>query len=94
MREICIFTLLTILSPLVTGIIICLYKFFSEKCSKLQRYFLLRKKEKGMQMIIKQYSSWYDDEQIAIIKACILNNRYERANLFSLNDLKIWKAFI
>ena len=54
MREICIFALLTILSPWVTGVIICLYKFFGEKCSKLQRYFLLRKKEKEMQMIIKQ----------------------------------------
>ena len=86
--------LLAILSPISVGIAICLWKFFEEKCYKVQKYFMLRKEEKQMQKNLSKYSDWYSKEQIATIKACVLNDRYERANLFSKDDLKIWKAFI
>lgn len=94
MEAIVIICLLAILSPLGVGVSICLWKFICEKSFKIERYFLLRKEEKQMQRNLKKYSDWYDEEQKAIMKACILNNRYERTNMFSLNDLKIWKAFI
>lgn len=94
MREICIFTLLAILSPWATGIIICLYKFFYEKVEKILRYFSLRKQEKQLCEWLKNKDNWLDIDEVAILKAKMLNIRYERINLFSIDDLKIWKAFI
>lgn len=89
-----VFCLLAILSPISVGITMCLWRFFEEKCDKTQKYFMLRKEERQMQRSLREYSDWYNEEQIAILKACILNNRHERTNIFSLDDLKVWKAFI
>jgi hypothetical protein len=94
MKELCTIALLFVLAPWVTGIGICLFKFFGEKVEKLEKWFALRKEEKQMQKNLKKYVDWYEKEQVAVIKACILNSRYERSSLFGKDDLKIWKAFI
>ena len=94
MRTLCGIGLIAIIIPWAIGIGICLWRFFSEKWDKAIRYFELMKEEKQLQKNLREYADWYRKEQIAVIKACILNNRYERKSLFSKDDLKIWKAFI
>lgn len=94
MRDLCVIGLLLIASPWVVGIVICILKFFGEKYDKLVRYFELLKDEHNKERLLIEYKDWYTNEQKAVIQAYILNNRYQRKHLFSLNDLNILKAFI
>ena len=94
MRDLCVIGLIFVCAPWVTGIGICLWKYFSILWDKLARWFELKKVEKKMQKLIDEYYHWYTAEEVAIFEALIYDSKYKRSRLFSINDLKIWKAFI
>ncbi len=94
MREICGILLLVIIVPWFIGICVCIWRYFSKEWDKVARWFELRKDEKQKLKCLEEYKDWYGPEHKAMLKACILNDRYERKKLFSIDDLKIWKAFI
>lgn len=94
MRDLCVIGLLLIIMPWVVGIVISLLKFLSEKYNKILRWFELLKDEREKKQCLEEYRSWYTPDEKAMIYAAMLNSRYERKHILSLDDLKIWKAFI
>lgn len=94
MKAMCGIALLSLFIPWIIGICVCLWRYFSILWDKVIKWFELRKDEKQKLRCLEEYKDWYGIEHKAMLKACILNDRYERKNLFSKDDLKIWKAFI
>lgn len=94
MRDLCVIGLILICAPWVTGIGICLWRYFETEWNKVARWFELKKNEKETQRLIDKYRHWYTTEEVAIFEAFIYDSKYKRSRLFSLDDIKIWKAFI
>lgn len=94
MRDLCVIGLLFIIMPWVVGIGICLWRYFSIEWDKLARWFELKRNERKLQKLIDEYYHWYTAEEVAMFEALIYDSKYKRSRLFSINDLKIWKAFI
>ena len=94
MRDLCVIGLLLIAMPWIVGIMICILKFLGEKYDKLIRWFELFKDEKEKKQCLEEYRAWYTPEEKAMMYACMLNDRHERGQIFNIDDLKIWKAFI
>lgn len=89
MRDLCVIGLLLIASPWVVGIVICLWKYFSIEWDKMARYIELTKLIWKVKRLLKQS----DDNKVTRL-AILIHAKGERAQIFSIDDLKIWRAFI
>lgn len=89
MRDLCVIGLVLIVSPWIVGIVICLLKYFSIEWDKMARYVELTKLIWKVKRLLKQS----DDNKVTRL-AILIHAKGERAQIFSIEDLKIWKAFI
>lgn len=89
MRDLCVIGLILICAPWVTGIGICLWRYFESIWDKMARYIELTKLIHN----IKRMLSNSDENKVTRL-AFLIEAKYQRSQLFSLDDLKIWKAFI
>ena len=89
MRDLCVIGLILIASPWIVGIVICLLKYFSIEWDKMARYVELTKLIWKVKRLLKQS----DDNKVTRL-AILIHAKGERAQIFSIEDLKIWKAFI
>lgn len=94
MKELCVIALLFVLAPWVTGIGICLFKFFGEKMEKLEIWFALKKDERHLKKFLRSNSNEMTTDEQAMLIAAIAANRHVRSLIFNIDDSKIWKAFI
>lgn len=90
----CGIALLSLFIPWIVGICVCLWRYFGTLWDKVAKWFKLKKNEREMQKFIDEYYHWYTTEEIAILQASIYDSKYKRSQIFNINDLKIWKAFI
>lgn len=89
MRDLCVIGLILIFVPWVVGIGICMWNFFSEKYDKVAKYFELTKLIKQIKRLLKQ-----SDDNKAVRLAFLIEAKHQRSQIFSIDDLKIWRAFI
>lgn len=89
MRDLCVIGLLLIASPWVVGIVICILKFLGEKYDKFVRYFELTKLIRKIKRLMKQ-----SDDSKVVRLAFLIEAKHQRSQIFSIDDLKIWRAFI
>ena len=94
MRDLCVILLILIISPWFVGIGICLWRYFSNIWDKVAKWTELKRNEKQVKRLIKNYGDWYTAEENAIYEASIYDSKYKRSQIFTKDDLKIWKAFI
>lgn len=94
MKELCVIALMFVLAPWVTGIGICLFKFFGEKMEKLEKWYVLKRHERRFRKCLRNYGDKMTTDEQATLIAAIAANRHVRSLIFDIDDLKIWKAFV
>ena len=89
MRDLCVIGLVLIAAPWVIGICICLWKFISEKWDKAAKYIELTKLIWKVKRLLKQ-----SDDNKVVRLAFLIEAKHQRSQIFNIDDLKIWRAFI
>jgi len=89
MRDLCVIGLISIFAPWAAGIAICLWKYFSIMWDKFVKYIELTKLIRKIKRLMKQ-----SDDSKVVRLAFLIEAKHRRSQIFSIDDLKIWRTFI